>query len=302
MIHFRIVMVFLFLIMTACNLPDASSGIKGVSEINQENLLPNVTIVVASYDKRHDYHEFLYESFKKQDYKGKVNLLIYDNGEKPSPFFSSLVDNNVRYEHTTKKPIELSLGAKRNWLADNADGDVIVVWDDDDFYGENYVSFMVKTLVDNKAHLVKPIKWLMGHFNQSGDALEYHMVKPNHTKFGWGFGFCYKKLVMNKCRYGDVNRVEEDPFAECIDKNKEYKIIWQEWEPLNQQPIQLKFESSTPNNTKGLWITRFQELYKANGSRHPESNAITINEIESQFSQKKLLNKYIEKYFDAGKK
>ena len=269
---------------------------------NQNELLPNVTIAVATYEKRHEYHEFIYELFKAQDYKGKLTLLLYDNGDQPSPFFSTLTDSNVRYLHTTKKSSALSLGAKRNWLAENADGEIVVVWDDDDFYGRNYVSFMVESLIKNKAHLVKPTEWLMAHFNQKGDAIEFHMVKPENTKFGWGFGFVFKKIVLQKCKYADLNRIEEDYFAQCIYNQPDYKVIWQQWKPLDEEPIQIKFESHTPKNqTNFSWESSFEFFYGNNGKRRPGS-VVSQAVIKEKFTQFELLKKYIDKYLVTGKK
>lgn len=106
--------------------------------------LPSVSIVVPTYPPRHIFHELLYKSFLAQNYPAhKLELLIFDNGDQPSLFFSSEQRERVRY-HYISGPV--TLGAKRNWLVENAKHEIIVSFDDDNFYGENYVATMIKQL------------------------------------------------------------------------------------------------------------------------------------------------------------
>ncbi|HXW52586.1 MAG TPA: glycosyltransferase, partial [Myxococcota bacterium] len=179
--------------------------------------LPSVSIVVPTYPARHMFHELLYQSFLQQNYpKKKLELLIFDNGDQPSLFFNSETRDRVRYHYV---PGPISLGAKRNWLAENAKNDVIVSFDDDDFYGQNYVSFMVKSLdIENKVKLVKLTGWPMASFGPSGTRFQLDFVFPDFTQYGWGFSWVYRKGIFqdSSCRFADRNYAEEDPFSQCI--------------------------------------------------------------------------------------
>jgi glycosyltransferase involved in cell wall biosynthesis len=57
--------------------------------------------------------------------------LILDDGPEPSAYFQGLADPRIRYHHHAGG--RLSIGAKRNWLADRAAAPVIAHFDDDDY-------------------------------------------------------------------------------------------------------------------------------------------------------------------------
>lgn len=276
-----------------------------VSSSPLQSKLPSVTIVVATYGKRHGYHKHLYENFKQQDYKGPLTLLIYDNAGTASPFFDTLNDSKVTYMHTTKTLKELSLGAKRNWLGDNAPGEIIVVFDDDDFYGSNYVSFMISEMMRTNASLMRAKTWLMSHFNAPGAGLAYNMVTPKGAPTGWGFAFVFKKSIMATCRYADKNRIEEDPLARCVATNPDMKMVSVVFDTPNKNPLMLKFESHTPRNIQPKTWTGptgiYEFLYSSTGRRAPGAE-YTKGQVLNIFSnQKKLIEKYINFYYSTGK-
>ena len=65
--------------------------------------------------------------------------MILDDSPEPSPYFSMLTDDQVRYQHL---PQRISIGAKRNLLNERARGDIVVHFDDDDFYSKDYLATM----------------------------------------------------------------------------------------------------------------------------------------------------------------
>jgi endonuclease/exonuclease/phosphatase family metal-dependent hydrolase len=210
----------IFLFLQACNDNQDQQDIipkPGPEQIEDSDDFPHVSIVVPTYPPRHIYHELLYETFLAQDYpENKLELIIFDNGPKKSVFFGSQELKRVTYYHIEDK---ISLGQKRNWLVEHAKGSVILSFDDDDFYGHNYVSFMTKKILSNKKYnLIKLISWPMASLGPKSNLLEFDFVKPNFTNFGWGFNWVYKKDIFTKsnCRFGDENYAEEDSFAKCI--------------------------------------------------------------------------------------
>lgn len=270
--------------------------------------LPSVTIAVATYKKRHGYHRYLYDSFRQQDYQGPLTLIVYDNANVPSSFFTALNDPKVTYQHTTQTPTQLSLGAKRNWLADNASGEIVVVFDDDDFYGSNYVSFMVSEMKRTGASLIRAKTWLMSHFNESGRDLTYHMVTPVGTETGWGFAFVFKKSIMTSCRYADLNRLEEDSLADCVNNNPTMEMVSIEFDTLNKKPLMLKFESYTPKSVAPAYLWSgaggsYERFYGDPATGRLPGQEFTKPQILNIFSsQQSLVKKYIFFYKKMSKK
>jgi glycosyltransferase involved in cell wall biosynthesis len=77
--------------------------------------------------------------FLAQDYNG-AELVILDDGDDP---VADLIPSHpaIRYVRT---PRHRSLGAKRNAACEAARGDVILHWDDDDWYAPHRIRIQVK--------------------------------------------------------------------------------------------------------------------------------------------------------------
>lgn len=214
-IHPQFLVVFYSLMLLALG---ACKSKKPLPE--DTDLLPSVSIVVPTYPPRHVFHELLYQSFLAQKYPAsKLELVIFDNGDQPSIFFTSEQRERVRYHYI---PGPITLGAKRNWLVENAKHEIIVSFDDDDFYGENYVATMVNQLnAQSTNQLVKLKGWPMASVGPEGKGLQFNFVFPDYTQYGWGFSWIYRKSIFSEssCRFADKNYAEEDPFAICIENH-----------------------------------------------------------------------------------
>ncbi len=85
-------------------------------------------------------------TFLRQDYP-HLELLIVDDGE-TSAAGAIPDDPRIRYERLDRR---LTIGAKRNLACAQARGDVIVHWDDDDWYPPSRVTRQVRALMDGPA-------------------------------------------------------------------------------------------------------------------------------------------------------
>ena len=118
--------------------------------------LPKVTVVVPTCSLRQPWQGLLRQMFEGQDYKGQKEMIMYDSpcGKR------GIVDNfglgkpNVIQQNTMSriftylwedKPVKT--GDKRNRLQRLATGDILVHFDDDDYYGPSYISTMVHNLM-----------------------------------------------------------------------------------------------------------------------------------------------------------
>ena len=114
-----------------------------------------VSVITPTYNRPH-YHKRLYECFISQTYPQK-ELLVLDDSQEPSPFFTHLKDPQVHYTHISKK---MTIGEKRNYLLNKAQGEIIAHFDDDDFYAPSYLDFMTHNL-GNTYSLVKLASWFI---------------------------------------------------------------------------------------------------------------------------------------------
>jgi glycosyltransferase involved in cell wall biosynthesis len=111
--------------------------------------MPKVSIITPTYS-RESHLSKIHRCFKSQDYPD-LEWLILDDSPGPSEEFTATSDSRIRYRHISKR---LSIGEKRNLLVDEAAGDIIVHFDDDDFYNLNYVSSMVGALNEKECDLL----------------------------------------------------------------------------------------------------------------------------------------------------
>ena len=87
----------------------------------------------------------------------RIEWIICDDSPTPSQRFGAAKDDAVRYIHSA---VKVSVGEKRNRIADLARGDIIVHFDDDDFYAPSYVETMVARLRQG-ADMVKLSGWFL---------------------------------------------------------------------------------------------------------------------------------------------
>lgn len=97
-----------------------------------------VSVAVVTYNREH-FMPAIYNVYARQTYPD-TELLVLDDSDEPSAFFSQLDDPRVRYTHVRRR---VSIGRKRNMLVEQARGEWICHFDDDDYYAENYVAQML---------------------------------------------------------------------------------------------------------------------------------------------------------------
>ena len=107
--------------------------------------LPFVSILTPTYNRRLFISQYL-KYVRNQDYRGRLEVLVADDGEDSvADLFYS--DETIRYIRLDKR---MPLGYKRNLLASEAKGHILVHMDDDDYYPPNRVSHAVTKLLSSE--------------------------------------------------------------------------------------------------------------------------------------------------------
>jgi glycosyltransferase involved in cell wall biosynthesis len=162
-----------------------------------------------------------------------LEWLVLDDSPIPSEFMQGLSDPRIIYEHTSKK---LTTGGKRNHLIGKARAAVIAQFDDDDFYGPNYLATMLSAMEKNGSDIVKFFGFFLyhklfktlgfwdliiklgPHWNWSGAVptmvmlteKHSHELKDNH--FGFGFSYVFKRKVWERGPFPDMNANQDGVF------------------------------------------------------------------------------------------
>lgn len=140
--------------------------------------LPTVSVVTPTY-RRHPFLEQLLRCVRLQDYpQSLIEVVILDDSPRPPVLRSEWTAGlNVRVVHSA---VRVPLGEKRNRLHRYADGEVIVCFDDDDWYPPQRVSHAVEALQSSGLPLagssLLPI-WFTG----TGRMVAYGPYGPHHS-------------------------------------------------------------------------------------------------------------------------
>ncbi|WGQ08885.1 glycosyltransferase family A protein [Pedobacter gandavensis] len=110
-------------------------------------ILPLVSCIMPTAN-RQKFIPLAIEYFKAQDY-ANAELVIIDDGIAPA---THLIpdDPKIRYFYT--EPLG-TIGVKRNYACEQANGEIIMHWDDDDWYAPDWITRQVVALNTSAADI-----------------------------------------------------------------------------------------------------------------------------------------------------
>jgi len=173
---------------------------------------PLVSIVTPTYNRRR-FIPSLIKMVQQQTYpRDHIEWIIYDDGQEP---IGDLIDA-ARADLPKTKYIfnedKLTLGEKRNKLNEEAQGEIIVAMDDDDFYFPERISAAVNALQKTPTVDLAGSSKIFMYFTDTKEVYEIGPYFANHATNGtmaWS-----KRYAMSR-RYDEtVAFAEEKSFLE----------------------------------------------------------------------------------------
>lgn len=172
-----------------------------VSDVSQ----PLVTCIMPTYNRRSFVPQAI-RCFLRQDYS-PLELLVIDDGSDP---VADLVPNSdrIRYLRLHQK---LTIGAKRNLACEQARGEFIVHWDDDDWYPRSRVRTQINALLE-RGHDLCGSSRISYYDAVRQQAWEYRY--PG-TKAPWvgGNTLAYRKSFWMRNKFPDIQVGEDSRFV-----------------------------------------------------------------------------------------
>ena len=171
--------------------------------------------------------------FRRQNYTN-IEWLILDDSPQATECRGDLTDENIFYQHIDRK---ISIGEKRNILVEQARGEIIIQFDDDDYYAPNYVSSMVAALTKLDADLINLRGWFMydvrsdffgywdlmqkegPHYCCGHEGVELTMLSPENNlgfvnnELGFGFSYAFKRKVWEEIKFPTIDWNEDGEFS-----------------------------------------------------------------------------------------
>ena len=177
--------------------------------------------------------------FRTQDYEN-IEWLVLDDSVEKSEVLGKNEDGRICYRHIDGP---ISIGDKRNMLIERARGEIIVHFDDGDYYAPHYVRTMVSALADRRVDLINLRGWFLydvrsqffgywdlmrkdgPHYRCDGAGVALTMLDLQTNKaleknhFGFGFSYAFKKTVWDAVKFPAIDWSEDEGFSDRARSN-----------------------------------------------------------------------------------
>jgi glycosyltransferase involved in cell wall biosynthesis len=161
-----------------------------------------VSILTPTYNRRLFIPQYL-KNIYRQNYLGDFEILIADDGEEPIEDLLSK-DKRIRYFKLGERK---TLGFKRNFLAEQAKGQILINLDDDDYYPPNRISHAVEMLSKSEKLIAGASKvFIYNAFTNT--VVSSGPFGPNHATAGT---FAFKRDYLNKYSFDNEKKAQEEP-------------------------------------------------------------------------------------------
>jgi glycosyltransferase involved in cell wall biosynthesis len=176
------------------------------TELSIASAEPLVSCIMPTYN-RHALVPQAIRCFLRQDYLN-AELVIVDDSTPP---IADLVpnDSRIRYIHLGNKH---TIGAKRNLACEEARGDFVVHWDDDDWYPPWRVRMQVRALLDHHADLCGSSR-VFYYDPAAGRAWSYQYTQHRGALWVAGNTLAYRKSFWARNRFPNIQVGEDTRFV-----------------------------------------------------------------------------------------
>ena len=215
--------------------------------------MPIVVSVLTPTYNRKIFIPSMVACYKNQTYpKDQMEWIVLDDGESIEKEFLEATKDlpNIRYIHLEEKK---TIGAKRNILNQEARGEFLVSWDDDDYYSPERVSHAVKRMTMQPTYMLAGSSELYLYFKS---IKTIYRVGPYHSKHATNGTFVVRSSYAKTHLYDEtVLFAEEKSFLENykhpiiqLDPFKVMLVMCHDENTFNKQKL-IKEENKFVNKT-----------------------------------------------------
>ena len=160
----------------------------------------------------------LINNYRRQKLEHKELIIIINNDAMNKKDFKLKwrLDPNI---HIYQLPQVISLGECLNYAIERASYPYVAKFDDDDYYGENYLSEAYDTFKQVECDVVckRTIAYYLDGYGEL--VIRLPITEKTYVKRGAGSTVCMKLDTFSKVRYSDINQGSDtDFFYKCNEK------------------------------------------------------------------------------------
>jgi len=184
------------------------------------HLYPFVSICTPTFNRR-PFFPIIKECFLRQTYpQDRMEWIIIDDGSDPIDDLCEDI-RNIKYYRFDEK---MTLGKKRNLMHAKSRGDILIYFDDDDYYPPRRVSHAVEMLQQNKSALCAGSSEMYIFFKHIMKMYKFGPYGPNHATAAT---FAFRRELLQQTSYEETACLaEEKAFL------KNYTIPFVQLDPL----------------------------------------------------------------------
>lgn len=167
--------------------------------------LPLVSCIMPTFNRRRFVPQAI-RYFLSQDYPEKELLILDDGDESVGDLMTK--DSRIRYFRLERTTV---LGEKRNLACEEARGEIIAHWDDDDWMAGWRLSYQVKSLIEQRADACG-LAHLLFYQPESDRAWRYFYERGGRTWIAGGT-LCYTRAFWRQNPFARVSIGEDTRFV-----------------------------------------------------------------------------------------
>jgi len=186
---------------------------------NVDKVVPLVSVIIPTYD-RSDFLQQALQLVGRQDYPNLEVIIVDDSDKVDNKVPKEIQGIPIKYLHLD---LRVTIGEKRNIAVLHALGEVIVHWDDDDYFRPHRVSTQVAPILSGETDMTV----LEHHYYFHLPTKTFYTVK-RPSSWGPHFAtFAYKRSIYDSgVRYPDNSMAEDYAFAElALDKGYRIRVM-----------------------------------------------------------------------------
>jgi O-antigen biosynthesis protein len=177
---------------------------RGSSSAHPRSARPLVSCIMPTANRRLFVPQAIHY-FLRQDYPDRELIVVDDGTDAVADLIPSA--SPIRYMRLESKH---TVGAKRNMACQEARGEIIVHWDDDDWMAHWRLSYQVASLLKQRADICGLDKVLY-YDPRSGQAWQF-IYRPGDRPWVAGNTLCYTRAFWLRNPFHDVNVGEDSRF------------------------------------------------------------------------------------------
>jgi ADP-heptose:LPS heptosyltransferase/2-polyprenyl-3-methyl-5-hydroxy-6-metoxy-1,4-benzoquinol methylase len=166
---------------------------------------PLVSCIMPTHNRRALVRQAI-RYFLRQDYEPKELIVVDDGTDAVGELMPD--EGRVRYVRLSQR---MSVGAKRNLACEQARGEIIAHWDDDDWHAPRRLRYQVEALVREGTE-VCGIQQLL-FFDAAAQRAWRYVYPPTQRFWLAGSTLCYRRDFWARNRFADVNVGEDARFV-----------------------------------------------------------------------------------------